>query len=1118
MQCPKCKADVPGGMKFCGQCAASLARACEACGFDNPHDFRFCGSCGERLADSPRSDEPENVHAPVERASDQDAERRHVTVMFCDIVGSTELSQRLDPEDLRTLIREYQGICARAAGLYKGYVAQYLGDGVMVYFGFPQAQENDAIHAVLAGLEIIEQVERYGAKSPQRGGTPLRIRIGVHTGLVVAGAMGEGESTERLAVGDVPNIASALESVAEPNTLVVSERTEELVRGYFNLESLGGHRLHGVAEPVPVFRVTGGSGARNRLEASSRGATLTPIVGRDLELAMLAERWQQARAGNGQAVVVTGEAGIGKTRLVEQFKDTIRGDACTQQDYRCSDVRQNSILYPSIDLIHRWLDFADTDSPQERFRKLEDGFSGFSLPREEVLPLLAGLLGLPLPDGFSPPMLSPKRARERTLELLRDVVWELAESQPVLLIVDDLHWVDPTTLELLESIIDECQNHAVMVIALSRPEFLRGWVTRAQMAVMTLTGMTAEESAQLIRRVSGEQSLPRAVINELLERTDGVPLYIEELTKLLMQSGSIKDVGTGSAAPGAEHGTIPHTLQHALMARLDQQESAKRVAQLGSAIGRQFSYTLLRSVADIGEDELRADLARLEKSELLYRRGAMPNARYVFKHALIQDAAYQSLLRSRRQQIHRRIAETLVAQHPEMVDIEPETFAHHYTEAGEIETAVEFWLRAGSLASSRSANADAINHLRRGLDLLTQLPTGSGRDRLELALQTTLGPLYIATRGFASQEVADNYARAKELSVQLDDTHKLFGIMQGQLWHQLLSARYDTALAMGERLADLGAILDTPEYELETNRARGMSRIYVGRFTEARQYLGRVLELYDPAVHAVHAERYASEPGIIGQAYLARTEWFLGYADIALKRCERAIEMSASCEHQLTTAQAMCMIAILHHVRGEVAQMQSWCEKAIAYSREHGFPYFLSLASILQASVQPSNDARSAIKHVRQCLSAYREIGAMLGMTQFLAILAHMHIRYDDYDGAGGVVEEALAFVAETGETYYLPEVHRLQGLVAAAGQDFDAAEQAFERSLAVAGEQQARSWELLAATSLAAMWRDQGKVQQAHDVLAPVFGWFTEGFGSAPLVDARLVLDDISSRLRASA
>lgn len=1113
MQCPKCQADVPAGMKFCGHCATPITLACVACGFANPPDFSFCGSCATALQDNA----PGQDAAPINQAAEQserDAERRHVTVMFCDIVGSTLMSQQLDPEDLRTVIRGYQDICSEAAELYKGHIAQYLGDGVMIYFGYPRAQENDAVHAVLSGLAILEKIARYNERADNSVGVRLRLRIGVHTGLVVAGTMGAGDSSERLAVGDVPNIASGLESIADPDSIVVSERTVELIRGYFNLKSLGERKVHGIAKPMPVFQVLSESGARDRLEALSQAAALTPIVGRDLELALLADRWKLAKDGKGQTVVISGEAGIGKTRLIERFKESIRGDDCVYQEYRCSVFRENSVLYPAIDFMQRWLGFSDTDPPEVRSVKLESGLSGFDIALNEALPLLAKLLGLPIPEGFSTPVLSPQRMRDRTLEVLREIVWELAAKQPVLLVVDDLQWVDTTTLELLETIIDHCQGMPILVVVITRPEYLRGWVTQSHAAVVTLTGMTNDESEQLIRQVCDGRSLPSTLVNELLERTDGIPLYIEELTKLLTESDSLENYSEFAVTAGAARRDIPHTLQHALMARLDQQQSAKRVAQLGSAIGRHFTYALIREVAQLDDEELQRELRRLEKAELIYRRGVIPTARFVFKHALIQDAAYQSLLRSQRQQIHRRIAEVFAREYPEASELEPETFAHHYTEAGDLASAIAYWLSAGKLATNRSANTDAINHLGRGLDLLSQLPDNEDRDRLELDLQATLGPVYIATRGFSSSEVESNYARAKELSIKLEDTNTLFGITQGQLWHHLLSARYETALAMCERLTDLAAVLHEPEYELETNRALGMSRIYVGEFVDARRYLERVVDMYDPKVHAAHADRYASEPGVIGLSYLARTEWFLGFPDRALEHCEQAIHITATCTHNLTNSQAMCMMAIIHLVRGETAEMEQWCARAMDFAAQHSIPYFRSLASILKASVSTDNNGSRGTEHVRLCLSAYKEIGAMLGMTQFLAILAQMHIQNEDYGDVLSVVDEALEFVADTSETYYEAELYRLRGAALTALADDDGAQAAFQSALEVARAQSARSWELMAATSLARLWCDQGKEQAAHDLLAPVFNWFTEGFTTEPLVQAKLTLDQLSSRL----
>src|SRR5262249_47674724 len=598
-----------------------------------------------------------------------DAERRQLTVMFCDLVDSTKLSSQLDPEDYREVVRAYQQVCTEIIKRYDGHIAQLLGDGLLVYFGYPQAHEDDAQRAVRTGLGILAVMEDLNARLQQDKGIQLALRLGMHTGLVVVGEMGSQGRQEHLALGEVPNVCARIEALAQLNTIAVSEATYRLIQGYFECQDLGAQTLRGVTEPVTVYRVLQESGATSRLDvAQSRG--LTPLVGRESEVALLMERWEQAKAGQGQVILLSGEAGIGKSRLVQVLKDHVTQESHVRWECRSVEYAQNSALYPMIDLFQRLLLFQAEDTPDEKFGKLEQMLRQYQLPLEETVPLLGALLSLPLSeDRYAPLNLSPQRQRQKTLETIVAILLELAERHPVLFIVEDLHWTDPTTLELLNLLIDQTPTSALFALFTCRPHFQPAWHHRSYITEMTLSHLSHTQVEQIVTGVTNGKALPQEVLQQIIAKTDGVPLFIEELTKAILESGALKEVDehyelTGSLSTFA----IPATLQDSLMARLDRLMTGKVIAQLGATIGRQLSYELLQAASQLDAITLQRELGRLVEAEIVYQRGLPPQSTYMFKHALIQDAAYESLLKSTRQHYHLRIAQVLEAQFPETAE------------------------------------------------------------------------------------------------------------------------------------------------------------------------------------------------------------------------------------------------------------------------------------------------------------------------------------------------------------------------------------------------------------------------------------------------------------------
>jgi predicted ATPase/class 3 adenylate cyclase len=700
--------------------------------------------------------------------------------MFCDLVDSTKLSSQLDPKEYREVVRAYQQVCTDVIQHYDGYIAQYLGDGLLIYFGYPVAHEDAAQRAVRAGLGIFDALEDLNQGLQHATGIQLAIRVGVHTGLVVVGEMGGAGRQEQLALGEVPNVCSRIQGLAASNTIAISDATYRLVQGYFVCQDLGAQSLRGVTESMRIYHVLSESGATSRLEvAQSRG--LTPLVGRESEVTLLLERWEQAKAGHGHVVLLTGDAGLGKSRLVQTLKDHVANVPHVRWECRSLSYFENTALFPLTDLFQRLLRFQAENTPDEKFGKLEQMLSQYRLPVEESVQLFAPLFSLPLPEDRYPPLnLSPQRQRQKTLETIVAILLELAEHQLVLFIVEDLHWTDPTTLELLNLLIDQTPTASLLVLLTCRPHFQPAWHHRSYLTEITVNRLSPTQVAQIVTRMTDGKTFPREIFQQILAKADGVPLFVEEMTKAILESGQLKALDghyelTGSFSTFA----IPATLQDSLMARLDRLVTAKAVAQYAAVIGRQFAYDLLHAVSQLDETMLQHELGRLVEAEIVYPRGVPPRATYTFKHALIQDAAYESLLKSTRQHYHQRIAQVLEEQFPETVEGQPELLAHHCTEAGLIAQAVGYWHKAGQSAVQRSAHVEAIAHLRQGLQLLQTLPETPEHSQQELLLLIALGASLRATQSFAIPEIQAIYTRARQLCQHLDNPQQLFPVLRG---------------------------------------------------------------------------------------------------------------------------------------------------------------------------------------------------------------------------------------------------------------------------------------------------------------------------------------------------
>jgi TOMM system kinase/cyclase fusion protein len=1044
-----------------------------------------------------------------------DAERRQLTVMFCDLVDSTKLSAQLDPEEYRDVVRAYQRVCTDVIQRYDGHIAQLLGDGLLIYFGYPHAHEDDPQRAVRTGLGILAAMGDLNTRLRQAQGVQLAIRVGIHTGLVVVGAMGGGSRQEPLALGETPNIAARIEGLAQPNTIAVSEATYRLIQGYFACQDLGAQTLRGVAEPVHVYQVLQESGARGRLDvAQTRG--LTPLVGRESEVALLLERWEQVKAGQGHVVLLTGDAGIGKSRLVQVLKERVTSEPHVQLECRSWPYYQNTALYPIVDLFQRLLRWQPHHTPEEKLTILVQALSQYRLPVEESVQLFAPLLSLPVPEHAYPPLnLSPQRMRQRTLEALMAILLELAERQPVLFILEDLHWTDPTTLEWLNLLLDQTPTASLLMLLTCRPHFQPAWHHRSYLTEITVHRLSHAQVEQIVTGMTNGKPFPKEVLQQIIEKTDGVPLFIEEMTKAILEAGHLTAVDghyvlTGSLSTLA----IPATLQDSLMARLDRLVTAKAVAQYAAVIGRQFAYDLLHVVSQLDASTLQRELGRLVEAEIVYQRGLPPQADYFFKHALIRDAAYESLLKSTRQQYHQRIARVLEAQFPETTAGQPELLAYHYTEAGLTEKAVSYWHKAAQRAVERSAHVEAISHLTKGLALLHTLPETRERVQREVDMLIALGASLLATKGQAAPEVEQTYHRAQHLCQSLDDPHQLFPVVRG-LWHYYSArAEYRTGRELGEQLLALAHRAQEPTMLVAAHRALGTMLFLLGAVASAHTHFAQGIALYDAQQHRTSAFLYGEEPGVLCHIFAARALWLLGYPDQGLARSQEAVTLAQQSAHSYSLARALSSAAMFHQFRREVCVTQERADAAISLTTEQGFPYWRAHGSILYGwALAHQGQPKEGIAQLTQGLSAYRATGAEHTRSYWLALLAEAHNVIRQPEAGLTALAEALTLVDSSGERFYEAELHRLKGELLLQ-QNLDnqvEAESCFHHALAIARNQQAKSWELRAATSLARLWQQQGKRQEAHGLLAPVYGWFTEGFDTADLQEAQALLDALA-------
>jgi len=954
--------------------------------------------------------------------------RRQLTVMFCDLVGSSALSQRIELEELREVVQAYHDLCAEVIARFDGYFARYLGDGALVYFGFPVAHEGDAYRAVRAGLEIVAGLPRLNVRLqktiPALQTLPLQVRIGVHTGPVVAGKVKTANTQELVeVVGEPLNISARLQEIAEPNSVCISEATFQLVQGFFTCRELGTPTLKDIATPLAVYQVEEETEARSRLEvAATKG--LSPLVGRTSQLAICRDRWQSAKKGIGHVVLLGGEAGIGKSRLVQALREQVGEQPHTWLEAHCFPYRQHSALYPTIDLLWRALNFKRSDSPEQKLDKLERVLVTYGLSPAETVPVFANWLGLPLPSQrFAPLSLPPQQQRRSVLEGLRIWLTKAAARSPVIGIVEDLQWADPSTLESLALFMEQVLRAPILLVFTFRPDFRIPWRLTSYMTHLPLERLADDEVATLSAHVAHGRALSAEAQALLVTKADGVPLFVEELTKMIVERGTFAGTATGrtSSLP-----MIPTSLNDVLMARLDRSPAAKEVAQLGATIGREFSYELLHTVSPVDEDTLQLALTTLVDAELLYQRGIPPQANYFFKHALVQDAAYQSLRKRTQRHYHQRIAETLEAGAAELREAQAEVIAHHYAEARFFAPAIRYWQLAGQHASERSALAEATQHFTKALDLLRHLPETPERNQHELTLQIALGGPLIATQGYGALAVEQCYARALTLCRQIGETPRLLRTLFGLEAFYFIRARLGTAQQLAEQCLELAQQQTQPGPLVQAYWTLGQTFFHRGRFPEALAQVEKGIALY---TRALHQPRALQDPGVMCLAYAALAQWSLGYPDRAFQCCQEMVTLARSLGHRFSVAFALNIAATLHVLRGDIAAAETLTTEVIGLSQEYGFPMWTAYGKVLRGWIRGQRGSRKpAWEELQQGIREWTATGAEVTATAFLALLGHAYARIGQGNDAREVVGRALHMALQHEEFYGISELWRLNG------------------------------------------------------------------------------------------
>ena len=1116
MRCGRCGADNPDGKRFCGDCGAAFALCCPQCGAENPYDKKFCGDCGASLIQQPVAAEGAEASALVE-ATQSIGERRHLTVLFCDLVDSTALASQLDPEDWRSAVGAYHRTAAEAITRFGGHVAKYLGDGVMAFFGYPEAHDNDAERAARSGLALLDALAVLNESSAH---PRLAARIGIDSGPVVVGA-GAGPGAD--VFGDVPNVAARVQSAAESDSVFVTAATHRLISGLFITEDRGTQTLKGIAEPLPLYRIVRPSGARGRLEAAAAARGLTPFVGRDDELRLLTSRWERAREGEGQVALIIGEAGIGKSRLLHRFRETLSGAPHSWIDAAAGAFFQHTPFYPVTEILRQlvWVqsfnrlddylrdptitskrDSEPTPTPvstvpDEAIAQLLTGLTQAGISPAVAIPLLAPLLNLALPPEYAPSTLPPDQQRRRLLATLVAWILATARTQPLIIAIEDLHWADPSTLELIQLLVEQGNTVPLFLLFTARPEFRSPWPLRSHHAQINLNRLNVRDVRTIVAQIAAQKALADETVSAVVDRTGGVPLFVEELTRALLERADARPTGR----------EIPATLHDSLIARLDRLGPARETLQLGAVLGSDFSYELLYAIHPTHDhDELQRHLRLLTDAELLYVRGLAPDATYQFKHALIRDAAYEALLKSRRKELHRLVAQTIDTQFSTLKENQPEVLAQHWTEAGQIEPAIAAWIRASQAAKSRNAFNEALRHYEAAIELTGELPEAAEHDSQKLGLLAAMTQLLVNAKGLSAPETREAMEQACTLAEKVGNLPQLI-LHLFWIWLSVMAAGTpQSAAPIADEILVLAERDATPASLGLARLAQARVHLYTGDLLGAEEYFASY------SIHLTGDELKPLYGGFAGAWALAGFgAWLLGHVDSARSRVARAIDLGSKSDDPYPLALALYVESRFFGYLKEFGRAEAAAARAAALSKEHGFGQVLQYARLEMGWARAQlGFASEGVSTINQSLAGLDEIGVRTGLADFLTQLAEAQALDGKVDIALSTIEKAL--VTNPEEVVFRPNALNCRGEIQLKLNHLDLAESDFRGAITLAKSMSAKSLELSATISLARLLRDTIRRDEAYSMLSAIYNWFTEGFDTTDLKEAKALLDELSA------
>jgi len=1062
---------------------------CPFCAYRNPRDAPECGGCHRSL---------QSAQAPT-------AERRQLTVFFADIAGSTSLAETLDPEDLRELYARYQAVCAEVVQRFEGHLAQYLGDGVLAYFGYPAAHEDDATRAVRSGLEILRRISGLGL-----AGKRLQVRIGIHTGLVVVGDVGEGLRREQLALGEAPNIAARLQAEALPETIVISDATRQLLAGQFTLEDLGSRTLKGLSRPMHIFHVVGRNSAISRFQAMTSAHGLTSFVGREREVELIRKAWEQAVAGKGSALLLRGPAGIGKSRLLEAAAQGAAKGLHEVFVAQCSPYQMNSPLFPIIEMIEHRVGIEEGMSPAARLDLLEQFAAGRGVGLEQATTALAGLLSVPTLGRYPEIDMPPAKRLQWMIGIVAELLLHSVGGSPVLLLIEDLHWADPSTLDLLGEIVARQASLPVLMVCTTRPEFTTQRLSSPLCQEILVKPLPPEDTRALVARVVGAKSLPLVLLEELVTRTGGIPLFVEAVTRTIIDAGILRELDdryelTGPLPPGL----IPATVQDSLMGRIDRLGADRVVAQLAATIGRESSFELLQAVLGKSAESLAAALIHLVELEIVLENGVPPGSTYTFRHALIQDAAYGSLLRATRQEFHGKIAEALTSRFPDMAETKPELLARHYEGGGRISEAIAGWMRAGYQAQQRSALRECAAYLQKAISLLETLPQEDpARLQAEMEAQLALAVALMSTIGWGSREAEAACIRARDLCEKLGNGSGLIGALWGLWTVYFLRGTLVPCLQAAEQVLKLALATGDPGLEIAARQAIGYSNYFLGNFAIAREHAEKGLALYDPERERALVASFQLPLSSACGNFKMMSLWFMGYPEQAQQARKEAWAMIEALNNPAATVYAQACAMMIDFARRDHAAARQYAETLHAMATEGGFLLWAAQGRIYRGWAQAmTEDAEEGIAEMRAGIESYRLTGSGLMTPQLCIMMAEAQLRACRPGEALASISRGLRYVEESQEHVHEPELHRLRGEIMVAQGGNSAGEASLNRAIVLAQGQQARMLELRAALSLAKLHRDRGRTAEAVALLQPLYDWFQEGRDMPELVEAGSIL-----------